>query len=324
MHLATSFTVMNIGAHVRGGGKLTPSLDAGVEIGATSIQIFTQSPRMWKPSLYEDKVLEKFREAQAAHPTIKDTFCHATYLINLASPDKELYEKSILCLTTNLTVGRGMGAKGVVVHTGSHMGVGFEKALPQIAEAFMRALDGAGKSPKGVDDCPILIENTAGAGGTVGRSFDEIEAMINACGKDERLGLCIDTQHLWASGFDFSSVEGANRLVKEIDKAIGLKRLKCFHLNDSIPALGANRDRHANIDEGTIGAKGLSALMGHPAMRELPMILEVPGDGDGPRESDVKDAIKTWKKGLGMYDKAPAKKPAPAKKTAVKKTPTKK
>jgi len=301
MHLATSFTVMNIGAHVRGGGKLTPSLDAGVEIGATSIQIFTQSPRMWKPSLYEDKVLEKFREAQAAHPTIKDTFCHATYLINLASPDKELYEKSILCLTTNLTVGRGMGAKGVVVHTGSHMGVGFEKALPQIAEAFMRALDGAGKSPKGVDDCPILIENTAGAGGTVGRSFDEIEAMINACGKDERLGLCIDTQHLWASGFDFATTEGADALVKEIDDRIGLERLRCFHLNDSKIPLGGNKDRHANIGEGEIGISGLSALMGHPAMRDLPMILEVPGDGDGPRASDVADAVKTWKKGVKRY-----------------------
>jgi endonuclease IV len=100
---------------------------------------------------------------------------------------------------------------------------------------------------------------------------------------------------------------------------IGLTRLKCFHLNDSIPILGANRDRHANIDEGTIGAKGLSALMGHPAMRNLPMILEVPGDGDGPRGSDVQDALKAWKKGVTMYDKTPAKKSS-----AVKKTPTKK
>ena len=334
MLLATSFTVMNIGAHVRGGGKLTPSLDAGVEIGATSIQIFTQSPRMWKPSLYEDKVLANFREAQAAHPTIKDTFCHATYLINLASPNKELYEKSILCLTTNLTVGRGMGAKGVVVHTGSHMGEGFEKALPQIAEAFMRALDGAGKSPKGVDDCPILIENTAGAGGTVGRSFDEIEAMINACGKDERLGLCIDTQHLWASGFDFSTLEGAKQLVKEVDSRIGMDRLKCFHLNDSKIELGGNKDRHANIDEGTIGSKGLAALMGHPKIRNIPMLLEVPGDGNGPRAVDVKKAEKTYAQGLAMYGvsakptsskvKSVTKKAAPKKAAAVKKPATKK
>ena len=204
------------------------------------------------------------------------------------------------------------------------MGEGFEKQLKQVAQSYVKALDKAKKSPTGVADCPLLIENTAGAGGTIGRSFEEIGAIIDATGGDERIGVCIDTQHLWASGFDFSTVDGAHRLVAEIDKAIGLKRLKCFHLNDSIPALGANRDRHANIDEGTIGAKGLAALMGHPAMRDLPMILEVPGDGNGPRDSDVKDALKAWKKGVSMYDKTPAKK-APAKKiAAVKKISTKK
>ena len=293
---------MNIGAHVRGGGKLVPSLQAGVDIGATSIQIFTQSPRMWKPSLYAPEVLEAFREAQAAHPRIRETFCHATYLINLASPDPELYAKSLNCLTHNVSVGRGMGAAGVVLHTGSHMGAGFETQLPQIAEAFKRALDEADPSPAGVADCPILIENTAGAGGTVGRSLEDIAAMIDACGGDQRLGLCIDTQHLWASGFDFSTVEGAEALVEEIERRIGLDRLKCFHLNDSKTALGANKDRHANIDEGDIGLAGLAALMGHPAIRNLPMILEVPGDGDGPRASDVADAERAWAVGVALYD----------------------
>jgi len=293
---------MNIGAHVKGGGKLIPSLQAGVDIGVTSIQIFTQSPRMWKPSVYAPDVLEAFREAQAAHPTIRDTFCHATYLINLASPNEELFAKSLECLTHNLSVGRAMGAAGVVLHTGSHMGAGFETQLPQIADAFKRALDEADPSPAGVPDCPILIENTAGAGGTVGRSLEDIAAIIDACGGDERLGLCIDTQHLWASGFDFSTIDGAKALVAEIEERIGLERLKCFHLNDSKIELGGNKDRHANIGDGEIGISGLSALMGHPAMRDLPMILEVPGDGDGPRASDVADAVKTWKKGVKRYD----------------------
>jgi len=292
---------MNIGAHVKGGGKLIPSLQAGVDIGVTSIQIFTQSPRMWKPSVYAPEVLEAFREAQAAHPTIRDTFCHATYLINLASPNEELFAKSLECLTHNLSVGRAMGAAGVVLHTGSHMGAGFETQLPQIAEAFKRALDEANPSPAGVPDCPILIENTAGAGGTVGRSLEDIAAIIDACGGDERLGLCIDTQHLWASGFDFSTIDGTNALVAEIEERIGLERLKCFHLNDSKIELGGNKDRHANIGEGEIGMKGLAALMGHPAMRDLPMILEVPGDGDGPRASDVVDAHKAWKTGVKLY-----------------------
>ena len=244
---------MNIGAHVRGGGKLVPSLEAGVEIGATSVQIFTQSPRMWKPSQYAPEVLANYREAQAAHPTITHTFCHATYLINLASPDRELYEKSVACLVHNLSVGRGMGSSGVVLHVGSHMGAGFETVIRQIAEAFERAFDTADAAPAGVADCPILIENAAGTGGTVGRSLEEIEALIGACAHDERLGLCIDTQHLWASGVDYSSVVGTNKLVKEIEGRIGIERLRCLHLNDSKIELGGNRDRHANIDEGTIG-----------------------------------------------------------------------
>jgi deoxyribonuclease-4 len=165
----------------------------------------------------------------------------------------------------------------------------------------MRALDDADRAPRGVEDCPILIENAAGAGGTVGRSLEEIEAIIDACGGDERLGLCIDTQHLWASGCDYSSVNGTKKLVKEINDRIGIDRLKCLHLNDSKIELGGNRDRHANLGEGTIGAKGLAPLLGHPKIRRLPLILEVPGDGDGPRASDVKAAEKIVQTGVKLY-----------------------
>jgi deoxyribonuclease-4 len=343
---------MNIGAHVRGGGKLIPSLEEGVDIGATSIQIFTQSPRMWKPSQYAPEVLAAYREAQANHPSVTHTFCHATYLINLASPDKELYERSVACLISNLSTGRGMASSGVVLHVGSHKGSGFETALPQMAEAFKRALDAADSAPPGVEDCPILIENAAGTGGTVGQSLDEIQALIDATGGDERIGLCIDTQHLWASGIDYSSTEGTNKLVHEIDMNIGLGRLRCFHLNDSKIELGGNRDRHANIDEGTIGTMGLAALVGHPDFRDLPLLLEVPGTGEGPRWEDVIAARKVVVEGIKLYDgevsaeleamvlvmppaatrppakKKPAKKSAatktPAKKTAVKKSPVKK
>jgi deoxyribonuclease IV len=295
---------MNIGAHVRGGGKLVPSLEAGVEIGATSIQIFTQSPRMWKPSQYAPEVLANYREAQANHPSVTDTFCHATYLINLASPDPALYQKSVDCLISNLSVGRGMASSGVVLHVGSHMGAGFETVIKQISEAFERALDTADQAPPGVKDCPILIENAAGTGGTVGRSLDEIQALIDACGGDERLGICIDTQHLWASGVDYSTIAGTNALVKDIDDRIGISRLRCFHLNDSKIELGGNRDRHANIDEGTIGTKGLAPLVGHPQIRDLPLLLEVPGSGDGPRAEDVIAARKVVEVGIKLYDGA--------------------
>ena len=323
---------MNIGAHVRGGGKLIPSLEDGVEIGATSIQIFTQSPRMWKASQYAPEVLEAYREAQANHPSVTHTFCHATYLINLASPDKELYERSVACLISNLSTGRGMASSGVVLHVGSHMGSGFETALPQMAEAFKRALDAADSAPPGVEDCPILIENAAGTGGTVGRSLDEIQALIDATGGDERIGLCIDTQHLWASGIDYSSTHGTSKLVNEIDMRIGLDRLRCFHLNDSKIELGGNRDRHANIDEGTIGTMGLAALVGHPDFRDLPLLLEVPGAGDGPRVEDVIAARKVVVEGIRLYDGSVPPEleamvlamPPAAKKSSVKKKPIRK
>ena len=294
---------MNIGAHVRGGGKLVTSLEAGVAIGATSIQIFTQSPRAWKPSQYAPEVLSNFRDALASHPSVTSTFCHATYLINLASADRELYEKSVVCLINNLSVARGMASSGLILHVGSHLGAGFEQAVGQIADAFQRALRDADSAPPGVDDCPILIENAAGTGGTVGRSLDEIQTMIAACDDDERVGLCIDTQHLWASGVDFSSVAGTKKLVKEINDRIGIDRLKCLHLNDSKIELGGNRDRHANIDEGTIGTSGLAPLVGHPKIRNLPLLLEVPGDGDGPRAQDVAAAEKVVTAGVKLYAK---------------------
>jgi deoxyribonuclease-4 len=330
---------MNIGAHVRGGGKLIPSLEEGVDIGATSIQIFTQSPRMWKPSQYAPEVLEAYREAQANHPSVTHTFCHATYLINLATPDEELYEKSVACLISNLSTGRGMASSGVVLHVGSHKGNGFEAAVPQIAEAFKRALDAADSAPPGVADCPILIENAAGADGPVGHSFDEIQALIDATGGDERIGMCIDTQHLWASGVDYSSTHSTNKLVHEIDMRIGLGRLRCFHLNDSKIELGGNRDRHANIDEGTIGTAGLAALVGHPDFRGLPLLLEVPGTGEGPRWEDVMAARKVVIEGIKLYDgevsadleamvlvmppaaTRPPEKKKPAKKATAKKAP---
>ena len=294
---------MNIGAHVRGGGTLIPSLDAGVAIGATSIQVFVQSPRMWKPSQYAPAVLEAYREAQRDHPTITDTFCHATYLINLATSDPELYEKSVAALSHNVAVGRAMGASGVILHVGSHKGAGFEEVVDQVVRAFTRALDDAGADT----ECPILIENAAGAGGTVGRSLEEIEALLEASGRDERLGVCLDTQHLFASGVDYATPSAARRLLKDVDRRIGIEQLRCLHLNDSKTAFGSNRDRHANIGEGEIGEAGLAALVGHPAVRELPLLLEVPGDGGGPRAEDVVAARSVVERGVALYRRGGAK-----------------
>ncbi len=299
---------------------------------------------MWKPSQYGPEVLAGYRAAQAEHPSVKATFCHATYLINLATPDAELASKSRACLNANLATAEGMGADGLVLHIGSHRGSGFEAALPAIAAALIEALDSVGdtstRAPGVIDpdaedaaaSCPILLENAAGAGDTVGRSFEELAEVIDMADADERLGVCLDTQHLWASGIPFNTVEDADDLMRLVDRTVGLGRLRCLHLNDSKVDFGANRDRHENIGAGTIGSDGLSALMGHPDLQGLPAILEVPGAGDGPRTEDVARARKVWKNGLAMRSgttkpkltkKAPAKK-APAKKAPAKKAPAKK
>ena len=288
---------MRIGAHVRAGKGLVPALQHGDEIGAEVVQIFTQSPRMWKASQYGPEVLAGYREAQHDHPTVTSTFCHATYLINLATPDPALGAKSRACLNANLATAEGMGSDGLVLHIGSHRGSGFDAALPGIVEALIEALDSVEVSS---DPCPILLENAAGAGDTVGRSFEELAMVIDTAGGDERLGVCLDTQHLWASGVPFGTVDEADDLIALVEETVGLDRLQCLHLNDSKVAFGANRDRHENIGDGTIGAEALAALLGHPDLQGLPAILEVPGDGDGPRTKDVSLARKVWADGVKL------------------------
>ena len=288
---------MLIGAHVRAGKGLVPALQHGADIGADAVQIFTQSPRMWKASQYSDEVLFGYRAAQAEHPSVISTFCHATYLINLASPEPELAAKSRTCLTANLSTADGMGAEGLVLHIGSHRGAGFETALPAVAAALVASLDAVVADD---DGCPILLENAAGAGDTVGRSFEELAQVIDAAGGDERLGVCLDTQHLWASGIPFATVADADALIALIDGTVGMARLRCMHLNDSKVDFGANKDRHENIGDGTIGAAGLAALLGHPALQGIPAILEVPGGGDGPRTEDVVSARGVLEAGLAL------------------------
>ena len=296
-----TFVPVTIGAHVRAGGKLIPALERGSEIGAEVVQIFTQSPRAWKPTQYADEVLNEYRVAEANHPTITETYCHATYLINLAADQDDIVQRSRACLAVNLAVATGMGAAGLVLHVGSHKGGGFVDCVAQVSDSLLWALD---TQPHG--DCPILLENAAGTGGTVGRNFEELATLLEAAGEGgavgksgaPRLGVCLDTQHLWASGIGYASVEAADGVVKAFDAIIGLDRLRCLHLNDSKVDFGANRDRHANLGEGTIGAAALGALISHPALVDLPAILEVPGAGAGARAPDIAAARAALQLGL--------------------------
>lgn len=276
---------MLVGAHVRGGGPLAEVVGRGAALGAQAVQIFTQSPRMWRPSRHSPQSIDQLREAMAGQDQVQALFCHATYLVNLATADPELLARSKACLVDNFAVATAMGADGLVLHVGSHRGAGLAGCLDQVATSLAGTLDAVDPLPGG-SSCPILVENAAGAGGTIGRDLDELATIVERVGSD-RIGVCLDTQHLWASGVDFSTLEGADEVVARLDDGVGLDRLRCIHLNDSAVAFGANRDRHANIGAGTIGADGLAALLGHPDLQAVPAVLEVPGDGSGPTAEQV-------------------------------------
>ena len=229
------------------------------------------------------------------------TFCHATYLINLATPDPELAAKSRACLNANLATAEGIGADGLVLHIGSHRGSGFDTSLPGMWPSADRGAR-LGRAGPG-DPCPILLENAAGAGDTVGRSFEELAEVIEAAGDDERLGVCLDTQHLWASGIPFATIEEADELV-EPDLGHGRSRSAALHPPQRLQggASGPTGTGTRTSGTGPSGTTALAALLGHPDLQGLPAVLEVPGDGDGPRAEDVKRARRVWTKGVALRE----------------------
>ena len=268
---------MYIGAHVNSSGGVWKAIGNGLDIGCEAVQFFAGSPRTWAPTTYKDKDAEKFREARSASP-IRFVVIHTIYLINLASSREDFYEKSVTSLLGAVAAAEQLGADAIVTHVGSHLGEGFEAGLVRVQAALRRALAESDGSP-----VRILLENTAGAGGTMGVDFDELGAMIDAAGGHPRLGLCLDTAHVFEAGFDIRTAAGLDEALARLDAACGLDRLVMLHLNDSKTAFGSNRDRHENIGEGEIGLEGFRAIVNHPALADAPGILEVPGfDDQGP------------------------------------------
>lgn len=280
---------MLIGAHVASSGGLQKALERGRERNADVIQIFTQSPRMWRGPSHSSAQLAAYKTAQAVDDKVRATFCHATYLINLASPDSILAERSSDALVENLVAASAIGASGVILHVGSHLGAGLADAIGPVVGRLLRSLDEA-EHRGDAAICPLLIENAAGAGGTIGRTFDELAELLEAAANDARLGFCLDTQHLFASGVPYRDEAEADAVVSSFDELLGLDRLVAIHLNDSKVPLGANRDRHENLGEGMVGSAALGWLISHPRLDGVPAILEVPGSGDGPRAEDVANA----------------------------------
>lgn len=275
---------MYIGAHVKASGGVWKAVEAGAELGCEAIQFFAGSPRVWRPTLYKRGDVERFAAALAA-TTIRFVVIHTIYLINLASAREDFYEKSVAALTGAAAAAEQLGADAIVTHVGSHQGSGFEAGLERVQAALRRALTESDGSR-----VRILLENTAGAGGTMGVTFEELAAMIRAADSHPRLGLCLDTAHAFAAGFDLRTPAGLDETLARLDATCGLDRLLLVHLNDSKAALGSNRDRHENIGEGYLGLDAFRAIVRHPALADVPGILEVPGfDGAGPdrRNMDI-------------------------------------
>jgi deoxyribonuclease-4 len=266
------------GAHVSSAGGISNAIDRIEAIGGNAVQIFTQSPRMWKPTAHSPEEVERFR-ARRKEARVRHVACHALYLVNLASRDAEIREKSFDALCATMETARAIDADSVVFHVGSHLGYGFDDAV-EVVVAELRSL-----LELRTDRLWLCLENTAGAGATIGRSAEELAVLFDALDGHRRLGLCLDSCHWWASGVDVTNAEPLEDALAELDSRIGLERLQLLHVNDAKTELGSNRDRHEVVADGVLG-DGLATFLGHPAFRDLPAVIETWPEG-GLRPDDI-------------------------------------
>ena len=249
-------------------------------MGCDAVQVFTQSPRMWRPTNHSDDDCARFRARRDESP-IEAVVCHALYLVNLASPDPTVHAKSVAAMQATVDASTAIGADAVVFHVGSHLGEGLDAGVARAAPPMRELLARTG------DDLWLCMENCAGQGGTIGRSVDELAVLFDALDRHPRLGICLDSCHWYASGVDVTDDRALDAAVTELDESIGLDRLRCLHVNDSKAPLGSNRDRHDSVGRGLMGER-IGTFLAHPAFQGLPAILETPGpDGRGPDAAEV-------------------------------------
>jgi deoxyribonuclease IV len=275
--------LMYIGAHLSSSGGIHTAVDRAEAIGAESLQVFTQSPRQWRATNHDPATFDTFRERRE-EVGLHGVLCHALYLCNFAATDDAIYEKSVTALRTTMQVACAIGADAVVFHVGSHLGAGFDKGLERVLPAVEQVLELCN------DTTWLLMENSAGAGGTIGRSVEELATIYERLDRHPRLGVCLDSCHLFVSGVDVTDRPTLDTLLDELDSAVGLDRLRALHVNDSLGALGSNRDRHANIGDGLLGEQ-LGVFLGHPKLQGLPAVLEVEGpEKRGPDANELRKA----------------------------------
>ena len=282
---------MLIGAHVSTAGGLPTAVERGVERGCDAIQIFHQTPRAWRPTSHSPENIAAFNAAFEAS-RLEATVIHAVYLINTATPDQVIREKSLTSLVHALRLGDAIGAAGVVLHAGSRKQDPIDEAIMRSGETVLEALAES-------ESCPVLFENTAGTQGPLGRDFEELARLVEAAGAGERIGVCLDCCHLFASGFEIIEPDELSAVVDDFDSRVGLDRLRCLHVNDSAVPLGANRDKHANVGQGEMGERGIATFLSEPRFETRPALLETPGpDKHGADLAEIEAARRLRDEGL--------------------------
>ncbi len=279
---------MKLGKHVSIAGGIDKAISRAIDIGCNSVQIFINNPRGWKNSALGDELINDFKVSRESNQ-INPVVVHSIYLINLASPKKDLWEKSIQGLIDDYRRSDKIGAEYLVFHPGSHTGSGEEKGTLRIIEGLNRVL----KETEG--NTEILLENVAGAGTAIGKTINELNEIIRNINEPDRVGFCIDTCHAFSAGYNVASRDGLDKLIDEIEAGPGLDNLKVLHLNDSKFELGTNKDRHEHIGDGFIGKSGFNEIINHPKLVDKTFILETPWFDDLDHDLDV-DILKELRK----------------------------
>ena len=278
---------MRFGLHIKIGGGLGAAAEYAAEIGCETMQIFAGNPNAWNPGKLDLIGAQKFRES-IERSGISPVVIHTQYLVNMAAPDPEIFLKSTNSVLEALRRANTLGAQYVVTHIGSHKGAGFEQGLELVRQSISAALSQAD------NDVVLLLENSAGAGGSLGTTFENLHAILAGLPEvSERLGILLDTAHTYAAGYDLSSVQAVETTLQAFDTIVGLDRLKAMHLNDTPSALGSYRDRHANAGAGNIGELGFRALIHHPALKDIPGIIETPRHAE--KALDDLMIVKQWR-----------------------------
>jgi deoxyribonuclease-4 len=287
---------MRLGRHMPLNAKPLKAVETARDIGCNTIQIFASNPTGWRPAADNPASCAAFAQA-VSNCGLDPLVIHAPYLINLASPEDEIWDKSVNLLRWTLQRGALLGATSVVFHTGSHRGSGVEAGIARIILAISRIL------PDTPPQVMLLLENDVGAGYALGHSFEQLAAVLNLLPEySERLGVCLDTAHLWGAGHDISNAASTLQVLQHADEAIGLSRLKVIHLNDTAMPLGSHRDVHARLGEGIIGEEGLRTLLRDPRLDHVAVLLETPIKTDAQDKEDWEHDKQHFERAKSLMD----------------------